>query len=108
MNRTELIVATTIVLFVAFAAGWFASWLVQRFTRVSRADMGELDNLAQQLHDAEEARDRAILKAEEVEDGLKRRLTQTEAELSATMEGLREARREAEDLRARLSENEAG
>ncbi len=60
MNRTELILATAIILFVAFALGWFASWLVNRFTRVTRADIGELDRMAQALHEAEETRDQAI------------------------------------------------
>ena len=29
MNRTEFIIATAIVLFVAFALGWFARWLAE-------------------------------------------------------------------------------
>jgi len=72
MNRTEFIVATAIILFVAFMLGWFASWLVNRFTRVTKAEIGELDKMAQALHEAEETR----------------------------MDGLRDARREAEELRA--------
>ncbi len=47
MSRTEFIVTTAIILFVAFCLGWFAHWLVHRFTRVSRNDMGELDRMAQ-------------------------------------------------------------
>ena len=35
MNRTEFIVVIAIILFVAFALGWFANWLVHRLTRVS-------------------------------------------------------------------------
>jgi len=60
MNRTEFIIATAIVLFVAFSLGWFASWLINRFTRVSKSEVGELDKMAQALHEAEETRDQAI------------------------------------------------
>ncbi len=100
MNRTEFIVATAIVLFVAFLLGWFASWLVHRLTRASQADMGELDRMAQSLHDAEETRDQAIAYMQEREAELNEQLHQTEAELRAAMEGLRAARHEAEELRA--------
>ena len=100
MNRSEFILATAVVLFVAFLLGWFASWLVHRLTRVSQADMNELDQMAQALHDAEEARDQAITYLQQREAELTNQITQTEAELRAAMDGLREARQEAEELRA--------
>ena len=100
MNRTEFITAIAIVLFVAFVLGWFAHWLMHRFTRVSQADLGELDNMAQSLHEAEEIRDQAITYAQQREAEMTNQLTQTEAELSAAMDGLRAARQEAEELRA--------
>jgi septal ring factor EnvC (AmiA/AmiB activator) len=99
VNRTEFIVATAIVLFVAFLLGWFASWLIHRVTRVTQADMNELDKMAQALHDAEEARDQAITYLQQREAELTNQLVQTEAELRAAMDGLREARQEAEELR---------
>lgn len=99
MNRTEFIVTTAIILFVAFAIGWFANWLVHRFTRVSPGDVGELDRMAQELHEAEETRDQAITYLQQREAELSNQLAQTEAELNAAMEGLREARHEAEELR---------
>jgi septal ring factor EnvC (AmiA/AmiB activator) len=99
MTRTEFIVATAIILFVAFCIGWFAHWLVHRFTRVSQADISELEKLSQELHEAEETRDQAITYLQQREAELTNQLTQTEAELSAAMEGLREARHEAEELR---------
>ena len=99
MNRTEFIVATAVILFVAFSLGWFANWLIHRFTRVSKADMGELEKMAQELHEAEETRDQAITYMQQREAELSNQLAQTEAELSATMEGLREARHEAEEMR---------
>jgi C4-dicarboxylate-specific signal transduction histidine kinase len=103
MNRTEFIAATAIVLFIAFALGWFAYWLIHRFTRVTKSDIGELDRMAQQLHEAEELRDQAITYLQQREAELIYQITQTEAELRAAMDGLREARHEAEDLRSELT-----
>lgn len=99
MNRTEFIIATAIILFVAFGLGWFACWLMHRFTRVTQADMGELDQMARSLHEAEELRDQAMAYMESREAELESRLSQSEAELRAAMDGLHDARREAEDLR---------
>ena len=99
MNRTEFIIATAIILLLAFLMGWFTYWLVHRFTRVGGGDMAEMDRLAQSLHDAEEARDQAIAYLETREADLVSQLTQTEAELRAAMEGLRDARHEAEEMR---------
>lgn len=100
MNRTEFIIATTIILLVAFALGWFAAWLLHRLTRASVADLGELDSMAQALHEAEEMRDQALNYLEHREAELSSKLSQTEAELRTAMEGLRDSRAEAEDLRA--------
>jgi prophage endopeptidase len=100
MNRSEFILATAVILFVAFCLGWFASWLVNRFTRVTKADIGELERMAQSLHEAEETRDQAITYLQQREAEMTNQLSQTEAELRAAMDGLREARREAEELRS--------
>ncbi|MEL6571725.1 MAG: hypothetical protein AAFQ64_08715 [Pseudomonadota bacterium] len=100
MNRTEFIIATAVILFVAFVLGWFCSWLVHRFTRVTKAEIGELDKMAQALHDAEETRDQAITYLQQREAEMTNQHAQTEAELRAAMDGLREARKEAEELRA--------
>ena len=100
MNRIEFIIATAIVLLLAFAMGWFTYWLMHRFTRVAGGDMGEMDRLAQSLHEAEEIRDQAIIYLESREAELLNQIAQTEAELRAAMEGLRDARLEAEDMRA--------
>jgi uncharacterized protein YlxW (UPF0749 family) len=99
MNRTEFIVAAAAILFVAFMAGWFAYWLLHRLTRVSSSDIGQIEKMAQELHDAEEARDQAITYFQNREAELTNQLQQTEAELRAAMEGLREARAEAEEMR---------
>jgi septal ring factor EnvC (AmiA/AmiB activator) len=107
MDRIKFIIATAIVLFIAFCVGWFANWLIHRFTRVSKSDMGELEKMAQELHEAEETRDQAITYLQQREAELTNQLAQTEAELSATMDGLREARHEAEELRAYIEKANA-
>ena len=102
MNRTEFIIVTAIILFVAFSLGWFANWLVHRFTRVKQSDVADLDRMSQELHAAEETRDQAIHYLQQRESELVNQLTQTDAELRAAMDGLRDARREAEELRSQL------
>jgi prophage endopeptidase len=100
MNRTEFTIAIAIILLVAFALGWFTYWLLHRFTRVAGGDMAEMDRLAQSLHEAEETRDQAILYLEQREAELLSQIAQTDAELRAAMEGLRDARHEAEEMRS--------
>jgi septal ring factor EnvC (AmiA/AmiB activator) len=100
MNRTEFVIAIAVVLFVAFALGWFAHLMLQRFTRVSKSDLSEFERMSQELHEAEETRDQAITYMQQREAELTSQLNQTDAELRAAMEGLREARLEAEELRA--------
>lgn len=100
MGRTEFVIAMTIVLFIAFGLGWFAQWLVHRMTRVTQAEISDLDQLAHDLHSAEEARDEAVNYFQQRERELTTRLNQSEAELRAAMDGLRDARAETEDLRS--------
>lgn len=106
MNRTEFIIVTALVLFLAFTLGWFANWLLHRFTRVRQQDLNELDRMAQALHDAEDIRDQAIEYVQTRERDLTTRLAQTEAELRAAMDGLREARAEAEYYRAQMQQSD--
>lgn len=108
MNRSEFILATAAILFIAFIAGWFAHWLISRLTRVTRSDMDELDKMAQSLHEAEETRDQAITYLQQREAEMTNQLSQTEAELRAAMDGLREARREAEELRGHIEKVNQG
>ncbi|MCE8421592.1 hypothetical protein LZ190_23575, partial [Rhodovulum sulfidophilum] len=68
----------------------------------------EVDRLAQHLHEAEEQRDQALLYLESREAELGAQLAQTEAELRATMDGLREARAESEELRDYIDRIRAG
>ena len=108
MNRTEFIVAIALILLIAFILGWFAHWLVNRFVRVKQGEMSELDRMAQELHEAEETRDQAIAYLQQREAEMTNLLTQSEAELNAAMEGLRDARYEAEELRTYIEKHNMG
>ena len=108
MTRIEFIMTTAVILFVAFCMGWFANWLVHRFTRVAQSDVDELERMSQELHEAEETRDQAITYLQQREAELTNQLTQTEAELTAAMDGLRDARHEAEELRAYVERVQQG
>ena len=103
MTSGQFVMATAIMLFVAFCLGWFANWLVHRFSRVAADDVAQLDRMSQELHEAEETRDQAITYLQQREAELTNQLAQTEAELRAAMDGLRDARQEAEELRARMT-----
>ena len=107
MTRIEFILTTAVILFVAFCMGWFANWLVHRFTRVAQSDVDQLERMSQELHEAEETRDQAITYLQQREAELTNQLTQTEAELRAAMDGLRDARHEAEEMRAYIERQKA-
>ncbi|MGP9803790.1 hypothetical protein [Paracoccus sp. NSM] len=99
MNRSEFVAATAIILFAAFVLGWFACWLLGRLTRPGQSEIGELHKLAAALQDAEGRRDAAEARLAEREAAMAGRLAGSEAELRATMEALRDARSEVEELR---------
>ena len=104
MNRTEFVIAIAVILFLAFVLGWFAHWLVARFSRVTQSDMAELEGMAKALHDAEETRDEAIAYVRHREAELQAQLSQSNAELQAAMDGLRDARGESAELRAYIEQ----
>ena len=102
MNRTELILIIAIALFLTFLAGWLLRWAYGRLNSVNSVNITEIDDLAHRLHEAEEARDQAMTYIQQREFELTNQLTQSEAELTAAMEGLGAARREAGDLQAHI------
>jgi len=106
MSSQQFLVATAIMLFIAFCLGWFANWLVHRFSRVAADDVAQLDRMSQELHEAEETRDQAITYLQQREAELTNQLAQTEAELRAAMDGLREARHEVEEMRTFVNTRE--
>ena len=99
MNESQFILVIALILFIAFCFGWFVSWVLHRFSKVTTSDIAELEDMSQKLHDAEELRDQAISYAQHREAELSNQLTQTEAELAAIREGLRASRQEASELR---------
>lgn len=103
MDRTEVIVATSILLFGAFCSGFLVHWIVNRLSHVSKDDLGEMDRMAEALHRAEESRDAALERLRNDEATYHAHAQQADAELRAAMEGLREARHEVETLRAELA-----
>ena len=108
MDRNEFIIATALFLFGAFLLGFVTHWIITRLSRVSKAELGELDRMAEALHRAEEDRDAATEDLNRTEARLRNRISQAEAELQAAMEGLRDARNDAEELRAFISEQNMG
>lgn len=99
MNRTEFIIATAIILFAVFLLGWLVSTLLGRFGHVPASEMDEVERLSQKLHDAEQARDKAVMDLESREADLTERLSHTSSELRSALDGLRDARAEIEELR---------
>lgn len=112
MDRQQFIVVTAVTLFAAFLLGWIASWLINRLTRASAVDAGELDRMAHQLQEAEEARGAAVAALSAREAEMHERLAEAEAETRAAVAGLRESRTEIEELRdyieKRLARSRAG
>ena len=107
MDRTELVIIMAIILFLTFVLGWGSHWLFRKFNRVDTSNVAELDHMASSLHDAEETRDEAIAYMQGREAEVLGQLGQADAELTAAMDGLGEARREAAELRVYIEENSA-
>ncbi|MBV1863349.1 MAG: hypothetical protein KUG74_02845 [Rhodobacteraceae bacterium] len=102
MDRTSLVVIISIAFFLTFLAGWILRWAYGRLNSVNSVNVSEIDDLANRLHEAEEARDQAMTYLQQREWELTNKMTQTEAELAAAMEGLGAARRETAEVQAQL------
>ncbi len=104
MNRTELTLLVAATFMVAILIGWILRWLYSRLGQAGLETSGNSNELAARLLKAEEDRDAAYRDRDETLADMKKRLVQTEAELSAAMEGLGDARRDAESMRRELAE----
>ena len=104
MNRTELTVLVAATFMVAILIGWILRWLYGRIGQAGLETSGGSNELASRLHAAEEARDAAYQDRDQTVGDMKKRLVQTEAELKAAMDGLGDARREADAIRRELAE----
>ncbi len=103
MDRTDLSLVIAGALLAAVLIGWCLHWVYSLLTRAPAAAPLDENSLVAALQEAERSRDEAIDRMESVERDLSNRLTQSQAELSAAMDGLGAARREAEELRAQMS-----
>ena len=97
-----MVIVISLALFLAFFVGWILRSIYGSLNRVHSANMEEIDDLANRLHMAEEARDHTVSEYEKRERELMNQLSQAQAELTAAMEGLGAARRETEYLRQQL------
>lgn len=104
MDRNQLIITTAIALFAAFLLGWLAAFIVAQLSRVTRADLDELDRMADRLSQTEAERDDAIARLESREAVLSSDLTASEQEVSRLQDKLRDASLEIEELRSYIDE----
>lgn len=88
MERTEVIVAVMVLLFGAYLLGFLTHWAVTRLTRVSDAELNQLDRMAEDLHRAEESR-----------DAVQREIGELRGDLVAMRDALLAERAEADELR---------
>lgn len=101
MDRTELTIVAAAALLVALAAGWVLRWVYSLLNPPPPAPKADSE-WAEYARTCEAQRDEAQARLAEVERELGNKLTQAQAELSAAMEGLGEARRATQDLEAKL------
>lgn len=110
MTRIELTLAAAGVLLFAFALGWGAHWLWSRLSRAAAPRQDRADELAAELLELETERNRIVAEARaseaaerataaETKARLETALREREAELAATMDGLRAARAEIDAAR---------
>lgn len=115
MSREDLTLAIAGGLFVAFVFGWIAHWLWRLAAEASSPRADRADEMIAELMAVEEARDRLAAEKRELEAALRgeaaeneallqKLLREREAELEATMDGLRSAREEIAQLQGRASE----
>ncbi len=105
MTEQDLTLLIAATLFAAFALGWIAHWLWSVLTRKRSPETLRVEAMAADLLEAEAQRDAVTEAKAETETTLSSEFTareqeleiklrETQAELEATMEGLRAARQE--------------
>lgn len=108
MERTELTVIIAVALFAAVALGWVLRWVFDLLNPPPPPEPVADSEWAEYAKACEAQRDDAVARLAEVERDLGNRLTQANAELTAAMDGLGDARREAQTLQAQLDALRAG
>lgn len=100
MDRNEFIIAVMVLLFGSYLLGFLTHWIVTRLSRVSDAEISQLDEMAEDLHQAEEERDAAKAERHRLEIRSRTEIGELRSEMATTREALLSARAEAEELRS--------
>lgn len=108
MDRTEFVVAVAVLVFGAFLLGFLTHWLVTRLSRVSDAELGQIESMATDLHQAEEDRDTEREARHQLQLQMRTELGEMKSELAITREALAISRREADELRAYMEAQNMG
>ena len=103
MPKIELTILAALALLMFFVIGWISSRIFQNINQIKKLDENEINELNGDLLDAEEERDQTIAYVKSREKELTNQLGQVKAELNAAMDGLGAARREASELRKKLT-----
>jgi len=99
MSQFELIIFTSIVLFVTFCLGWLAHLLIAKLGHKFEKNQTGEHAIAVAFHKSETEYAKIVDKLKERDAELTNKLAQAKAELGATMDGLHNARIEIESLR---------
>ena len=99
MSQIELIIFTSIVLFITFSLGWLARILIEKLShKSSRTPTGDR-LMAESFHKSEIDHALIFNQLKKRDTELTSKLAQAQAELKATMDGLHDARIEIETLK---------
>lgn len=104
MDGSSLTLIIGISLFAAVLAGWVLRWIYEMLNPPPPPEPVADSEWAEYAKSCEAERDDARARLEEVERDLENKLVQVNAELTAAMEGLGDARRTAQDLQAELDD----
>ena len=92
MSQIELIIFTSIVLFITFSLGWLARILIEKLShKSSRTPTGDR-LMAESFHKSETDHALIVNQLKKRDTELTSKLAQAQAELKATMDGLHNAR----------------
>ncbi|MEO0911624.1 MAG: hypothetical protein AAFY59_01325 [Pseudomonadota bacterium] len=104
MDRSSLTLTIAIALFIAILIGWALRWVYNLLNPPPPPEPIADSEWAEYAKACEAARDETYAKAADMERNLTNQITQMQAELTAAMEGLGDARREARALQEQLDQ----
>lgn len=103
MDRNDLTLVAAVALMVALALGWVLRWIYSMLNPPPPPPPKADSEWAEYARACEAERDAAQTRLAEVESDLGNKLVQAQAELSAAMDGLGDARRATQELESKLS-----